>query len=259
MRFSRGQRPVAGSDVSGLPGRGFSTSNRARRGMDHARSYRWTLRVADFVHGAVDARSLVEEEMLALPWVKRLQGTYDENAHRVFAATLEALRPVVIAAGSVWRSLMEPDARITSRRHDRVTCQPDRTAPSPAEAHLGDRVDLRIQREFSAKKAAIRTEIETLSEERRQLLKRLGELVAVTREEFGVAVEITHRFHRFYARRLQTYSRRLSRRREDTTQLTGELAKPGWVDQPCPWIPEGLLRRLETTDEGSERVDATAA
>lgn len=227
-------QPAAGS---GIPARGLSTSDRARRGVDIARSYGLGLRLADNLHGFVDARR-TDAPVADLPWVARLEATYAENARRILAGTRDVVGRHLLtlnggeaAVATLADQLAQAEARLAA-----VTV-PNR-GPGAGEVHLGpEAVRARTEQAAEGRRAKIRAEVARIEAARAAELARVQDARTAVEEEFAMAAEIVRRMRDFYQRRVTTYARRFLRRREDVTTLRHLLALPDWVDRPCPWLP----------------------
>lgn len=235
---------------SGIPARGLSTTDRARRGVVHARSYGIGLRIADNLHGWLDARRS-EAPLAALPWPGRLQATFDENAARILAGTRDVLAPQVrtLRAGRLElerleRALADAEARL--RDVKAATPRPGRgEVHLPPEALVG-----RADRAAEVLRGRLRAEVDDLRGRRDDVSRRLVEAEASVDEEFRLAVEVVRRMRDFYQRRLQTYARRFLPRRDDVASLEHRISLPAWATEPCPWLPP----HETTTDAGALRL-----
>lgn len=229
--------------TSGVPARGLSDKDRARRGVDHAKSYRLGLRIADNVHGWIDSSHHQDQELESLPWAQRLQRTYIENSDRVLTGTRDVLVDRVAQMEAVYRRVLSADEAFAALSARPFT--PLERARAHGEKHLADEaVRERVGRVNSVRRAAAEAEVDAARANRDALVNQCGELVATILEEFTMAEAIVVRMQSFYMRRVMTYARRLSRRREDLSLLRFELAVPVWVGQPCPWVAPAIMERL---------------
>lgn len=235
---------------SGIPARGLSPTDRAGRGVVHARSYGLGLRLADNIHGLVDARRS-DAPLSALPWPGRLQATYDENAARLLAGTRDVLAPQVrlLHAGRLELAVLDERLAEAEAAADGVRAATRR--PGHGELHLPvEAISDRAERSVAAQRARLRAEADALRQRRDQLRTDLTAAEASVAEEFGVAVEVVRRLRDFYQRRLQTYARRFLTRREDLSTLDHRITLPAWAVETCPWLDpapaatKGVLRAI---------------
>ena len=222
---------------SSIPARGLSRTDRARRQVDDARSYRWTLRLADNLHGFVDARR-TEAPLVELPWVMRLQATYVENCHRILAGTRDVLASSVQDHEVARRELEALLTQLAEAEERMAGVRASDRGKGRGEAHLPDQaVADRAERAAESVRARLRGEIAELHRRRDQAQARIAHASALVEEEFGMTVELALRMHAFYQRRLHTYARRFVAHREDLAGLDHVLTLPTWAGAPCPWLP----------------------
>lgn len=229
----RTDSPAAGS---GIPARGLSGTDRATRGVTHAKSYGLGLRIADNVHGFWDARRS-EAPLAALPWPGRLQATYAENAARSLAGTRDVLAPQVrlVHAGRLELAVLDEHLAGTEAELDATRAAA--REPGHGERHLpAQAIADRSEHAADVRRERLRAEITDLRRRRDQLRQELAAAEASVLEEFGAAAEVVRRLREFYQRRLQTYARRFLARREDVSTLDHLIELPAWATEPCPWL-----------------------
>lgn len=238
-------KPTTPAARSGIPARGLSRTDRARRGVTGARSYGPLLRFADNIHGIVDARR-TDAPLAALPWCRRLQETYNENCLRILAGTRDVLTPQLIVLASGRRQLAMIETQLASLEQQVDAVRAGDPAPGNGERHLPPAaLTARSERRAGAVRARLTAERERLRDERETLRQRLADAESIVLEEFDMATEIAARMRAFYQRRLHTYARRFLGRR-DVADLTHDLL-PAWAASPCPWLTPAPVEAAHVT------------
>lgn len=240
----------ASSGGSGIPARGHSTRDRARRRVDTARSYGPLLRAADNFHAWVDKRRAPAVDVSDQPWTRRQQSTLDENSRRVLAGVRDVLAPVLVRLDASRARLVDLDASIALLENRLGEVTADQGGPGFAETHLPtEAVTVRAERRAAERRRAISTERDAAVAERRGLQRAIAADEAIVREEFDMAATIARRWRDFHQRRLHTYARRFLGVRDDAVGLHHNLDLPSWVELPCPWLPAP-----EPTDSAAVRT-----
>lgn len=225
-----------GSAGSGIPARGLSRTDRASRTVVGARTYGPLLRIADNLHGRIDgARS--DAPLGAVPWVSRLQATYDENALRILAGTRDVLAPQLVAVEAGRRTLASLAVEIADAERALAEVRAEDAQPGHGEIHLESAaVTARAERRAAAVRQDLRARLTGLQQREAEATASLTAAEGVVREEFGMASEVTRRMRAYYERRLLTYARQFLRRQDDVAGSDHRLTVPAWAEGPCPWL-----------------------
>ncbi len=216
---------------------------RATRGVEHALSYSWWLRIADNIHGFADRKQWGEDvaPLQDRPWVYRLCYTYTENLERLRCSHRDRLAPIVAELHEVWQRLHDADRRLTQLRDSSIGEVSDGVR-GRGEAHLDSgAVQSRRIREHGRRQAAHDARAAAVETERDALVVRAAELRSLLEEQHQFLIETAHRLHGYYSRRLGTYARRQGPR---VGEFSAALTMPEWVDEPCPWLPSELVEDL---------------
>ena len=231
---------------------------RTQRSVEHARSYGLLLRAADTVAGRRDRRGAGAGSALEArrsPWPSRLEATGTENCTRVLVMTADRLKPVIEELRGAFGAVTLLDREVTEVRKELDALAPSIVVKRGGEQHLSqEQVTDRRARKDEAHLTSKRAHLTDVKARRDALLIRCVDLRAELAEEFELAREVADRLGWYYTRRLRTYARaRLhgavaSEQDRADSQGAGQwewvLKGPSWVDQQCPWYPDGLDARL---------------
>lgn len=238
-----------------------STGRRSRinRRVKHAWSYGPFLRLADNIDGHQDAPTAAGQQLASLPWFTRMSATRLENDQRLFAMVEDKLRDSVAALNEAFGQILELDAHIAKLAGHAAQIAPaDLTSAGGAEQHLTPgAVAVRRSREHQTKVDASQAQLNAARDKQQSLVGTCLTLRAQINEEFQLAQSISDRMGHFYARRVSTYSRRLSRDRTTDIDLDFRLDPAPWTTAPCPWLPPGLSTRLNTPEPATRQPAGT--
>ena len=220
------------------PGRGSFVS----RSVPWTYSYGPLLRIADYLHARRDVRGHMPGSASTTPLMDRLRSTYQEQSQLQFtraqaalAAPISELREKAALREDLAGRLAEQVARMAAAP------PPDLQIRGGGEVHLPlQATAVRRQREHDARRQG---EVDAVEAQRERLV-RLGadcrQLSASIREEFELACGADEQLRHFTQRRAATYARRLARSPEGGVDTDVEIARPGWTQGECPWVPAGL-------------------
>jgi hypothetical protein len=222
------------------------TAPTTTRGTGSGLTYWAPRRTFDYFHGVVDSRTHQASPITALPWVRRLQATFQQGCQTRLRQTHQHLAPELTRLEELARDLTALDTRINDATSDLSGPKAAPRAPTPAEEHYGERISVRINAEAARTMAGLTARRDALVAERSQLEKDAAGPTAVVAKAFDDVVLHCHEHHAHTHRRLHTYARRLALRRSDLTTLSDATTMPDWASDPCPWIP-GRLRTPDRT------------
>lgn len=226
----------AAQGSSGVPARGLSRRDRARRTVVIARSYGPWLRLSDNWHGWVDAKNS-SASAAETPWLARLQATFDENGRRILAGTRDVLITQIHTLRSGHRELPRLDTAIADVEARLASIRAEQRGPGHGELHLpAEAIEQRAALASERSKAPLRAELDALRAQRDQVGAATSDAEATILEEFEVIVEVVHRMRAFYQRRAETYARRFLSRRDDADAWEVRIDLPAWAERPCPWL-----------------------
>ncbi|WP_353708533.1 hypothetical protein ABRQ22_03075 [Cellulosimicrobium sp. ES-005] len=227
---------------------------RARRSVEHARSYGPLLRLADRMAGRTDRRRAAPLgiEARRLPWPARLDATWRENDLRQLSATTDRLAPAIDGLHRAFGQVERLDRELAELEARAAVLPAPRSGSGGGEVHLSaEQVASRRAREHAAARAAASARADQVRARRADALDECVRLRSLLLEEIELAREVSDRLRWYYTRRLQTYARALRVAPADGTTprpSPWEASEATWTGRPCPWLPDGLGARLRDAD-----------
>lgn len=238
-------------------------NRRARRSVEHARSYGPLLRLADRMAGRTDRRRAVPlgVEARHLPWPARLDATWRENDLRQLSATTDRLAPAIDGLHRAFGQVERLDRELVELEARAAVVPAPRSGSGGGEVHLSaEQVAARRAREHAAARAAVSARADQVRARRAEALDECVVLRALLLEELELAREVSDRLRWYYSRRLQTYARALRVAPVDGTAPrphSWEASEASWTGGPCTWLPTGLEARLRDAGAPTRTARAT--
>jgi hypothetical protein len=242
-----------------------SISPRTTRGVTHTQSYGPLLRIADCVAGWRDRRqtgpNTGSDDVIVMPYARRLQATFDENDR----GALARLQDVCRQPATKLRELVTDVERLTGQITDaRCALNQMPTAPTPdelavrngGELHFDARaVAIRRGRDHAARIARARANLVKLLDERNQHQIEYARHAARLVEQFELGRSVSERLRQYYNRRLASYAMHARIR----GSAIPAIDVPSWTTRPCPWLPADVAHTPITAAELVRREALTAS